>query len=69
MHEALSWGNVVKLVLALLSCLCLGGCGVAAAPCRVTSAVLKMVPFVGHEVAAPTDSCAGALDPDTITGS
>jgi hypothetical protein len=42
----------------------LSGCGVAAAPCRVGSAVLDMVPLVGHVAAAPTDACAGAIDPD-----
>jgi hypothetical protein len=36
----------------------------AAAPCRVSSALIKMVPFVGHQAAGPTVSCAGALDPD-----
>jgi hypothetical protein len=41
----------------------LGGCGVAAAPCRVTSAVLDMVPVVGHAAATPTDACAQAIDP------
>jgi hypothetical protein len=50
----------------LLLCLCLaslGGCGVAAAPCRVASAGLKMVPLVGHAAATPTDACADAIDP------
>jgi hypothetical protein len=41
----------------------LGGCGVAAAPCRVASAGLKIVPFIGHLAAAPTDACAGVIDP------
>jgi len=41
----------------------LGGCGVAAAPCRIGSAVLDMVPLVGHVAAAPTDACASAIDP------
>ena len=49
------------LSLALL--LALGGCGLAAAPCRVGSAVLKIIPMVGHAAAAPTDSCATAIDP------
>ena len=44
--------------------LALSGCGLAAAPCRVTSAVLKIVPVVGHPVATPTDACADAIDPD-----
>ena len=41
----------------------LGGCGLVAAPCRVTSAVLDAVPLVGHAAAVPTDACAEAIDP------
>eukprot|EP01037_Dinobryon_pediforme_P005340 gene5340-5393_t len=41
----------------------LSGCGVAAAPCRVASAALKIVPLVGHVAAAPTDACADVIDP------
>lgn len=41
----------------------LTGCGLAAAPCRIASAALKIVPVVGHVAAAPTDACAGAIDP------
>lgn len=41
----------------------LNGCGVMAAPCRVTSAALKMVPVVGHVAAVPTDACAAVIDP------
>jgi hypothetical protein len=44
-------------------CAGLAGCGVAAAPCRVASAGLKIVPFVGHAAATPTDACADAIDP------
>ncbi|MGG2046490.1 DUF6726 family protein [Burkholderia gladioli] len=44
-------------------CLALGGCGLAAAPCRVASAGLKAVPLVGHVAALPTDACAGLVDP------
>jgi hypothetical protein len=43
--------------------LCLSGCGLVAAPCRVGSAVIKIVPVVGHPAAAPTDACADAIDP------
>jgi hypothetical protein len=46
----------------------LSGCGLAAAPCRVTSAGLKIVPLVGQVAAAPTDACANVIDP-TITKS
>lgn len=49
------------ILLALV--LILSGCGVAAAPCRVASAVIDMVPVVGHTVATPTDACASTLDP------
>ncbi|WP_311197054.1 DUF6726 family protein [Sheuella amnicola] len=47
----------------IMLCAILSGCGVAAAPCRVASAVLKMVPVVGHAAAVPTDGCAAAIDP------
>jgi hypothetical protein len=46
----------------------LSGCGLAAAPCRVTSAGLKIVPLVGQVAAAPTDTCANVIDP-TMTRS
>jgi len=49
--------------VALALALSLTGCGLAAAPCRVASAGLKIVPVVGHPAAAPTDACAGAIDP------
>ena len=41
----------------------LSGCGLAAAPCRLVSAVAKAIPVVGHQAAAPTDACAVAIDP------
>ncbi len=41
----------------------LSGCGLMAAPCRVASAGLKIIPVVGHAAAAPTDVCATAIDP------
>lgn len=40
----------------------LNGCGVVALPCRVTSAMLKIVPVVGHSAATPLDACAAAID-------
>jgi len=47
----------------MICAVALGGCGVVAAPCRVTSAVLDMVPVVGHVASTPTDACAQAIDP------
>jgi hypothetical protein len=54
----------MKRALALFfACLLLSGCGLAAAPCRVTSAGLDIVPVVGHAAATPTNACAQAIDP------
>jgi hypothetical protein len=49
----------------LIAALCggLSGCGLVAAPCRVGSAVLKIVPIAGQVAAAPTDACANVIDP------
>jgi hypothetical protein len=47
----------------------LAGCGAAAAPCRVSSAALKIVPLAGDVAAAPTDACATVIDPDPISKS
>jgi hypothetical protein len=53
----------ITRAIVLLACVVVTGCGVVAAPCRVTSAVLDMVPLVGHVAATPTDACAEAIDP------
>ncbi|WP_321573188.1 MULTISPECIES: DUF6726 family protein [Burkholderia] len=49
--------------VCVASCIALGGCGLAAAPCRIASAGIKIVPVVGHMAAAPTDACATVIDP------
>ena len=49
-------------IILLLGLSMLSDCGLAAAPCRVTSAALKIVPVVGHVAAAPTDACADVID-------
>jgi hypothetical protein len=52
------------LPIALLAAILpLTGCGLVAAPCRVGSAAIKIVPIVGHPAAAPTDACANVIDP------
>jgi hypothetical protein len=53
----------MRAVLVLALCLLVGGCGIAALPCRASSAVVKIVPGIGHPVAAPLDACAAAIDP------
>jgi hypothetical protein len=40
----------------------LDGCAVAALPCRLVSATVKIVPGVGHAAATPFDACASAID-------
>ena len=47
-------------LVPLIAGLC--GCGAAAAPCRIVSAGLKVIPLVGHVAAAPTDACAAAIN-------
>jgi hypothetical protein len=54
---------LLPLLPLLLLAASLSGCGLAAAPCRVASAGLKIVPVVGHVAAAPTDACADVIDP------
>jgi hypothetical protein len=56
-------GDAMRILLLLLTCALLSGCGAVAAPCRVASAGLKIVPLVGHVAAAPTDGCADVIDP------
>jgi hypothetical protein len=51
------------VLAAMAMALMLSGCGLVAAPCRVVSAVIKIVPVVGHPAATPTDACANAIDP------
>ncbi len=56
-------GAALRLTLLISLLLSLAGCGLFAAPCRVASAGLKIVPVVGHPAAAPTDACASVIDP------
>lgn len=53
---------LMMLPLVLVSAFALGGCGVLAAPCRVASAGLKIVPVIGDVAALPTDACAEVID-------
>ncbi len=55
--------NLRRAAVVLLLTPALGGCGVAAAPCRLGSTVLDMIPLVGHVASTGTDACAGAIDP------
>ena len=50
-------------VLVLLSVLTLSGCGLFAAPCRVATAGIDVVPLVGNAAGTPTRACANVIDP------
>ena len=52
-----------RSIVLLAALLALSGCGLFAAPCRIASAGLKIVPLVGQVAAAPTDGCANVIDP------
>jgi len=54
--------NLFRLLLLIATAGALAGCGVAAAPVRVTSGVVKAVPVAGHTVAAPLDATADVID-------
>jgi hypothetical protein len=53
----------MRAAIVILACIFASGCGVMAAPCRVGSAALDMVPIVGHVASKPTDACAQVIDP------
>lgn len=53
----------MRLIVLLAILAAVSGCGVVAAPCRVGSAALDMVPLIGHAAATPTDACAEVIDP------
>jgi hypothetical protein len=54
--------GILRLMLLLATTAGLAGCGVVAAPVRVTSAVVKTVPVAGDVVAAPLDVTADVID-------
>ena len=53
----------MRTAILIAAGLVLGRCGVVAAPCRITSAAIDMVPIVGHAAATLTDACAEVIDP------
>jgi hypothetical protein len=55
--------TILIRIAALLLLPALAGCGLVAAPCRIGSAALDIIPVVGHAAATPTDACASAIDP------
>jgi hypothetical protein len=54
--------RLLSAILIVAAAACLVGCGVVAAPVRVTSDVVKVVPGAGDVVAAPLDVTADTID-------
>ena len=54
--------HLLGVMLLLAAAASLVGCGVVAAPVRVTSAAVKVVPVAGDVVAAPLDVTADVID-------
>lgn len=55
-------GRLLGTILIFAAATGLAGCGVVAAPVRVTSAAVKVVPVAGDVVAAPLDVTADTID-------
>ena len=51
-----------QVLLMLTAAASIAACGVVAAPVRVTSAAVKVVPVAGDVVAAPLDVTADVID-------
>jgi hypothetical protein len=60
--DSIRRGRLLGVMLILAAAASLAGCGVVAAPVRVTSAAVKVVPVAGHVVAAPLDVTADVID-------
>jgi hypothetical protein len=54
--------RLMRVMLILAVAAGLAGCGVVAAPVRVTSAAVKVVPVAGDVVAKPLDVTADVID-------
>ena len=50
------------ILLLLLACVGLSGCGAVALPFRATADVARIVPVVGDVAAAPLDAVGDAID-------
>jgi hypothetical protein len=55
-------GAEMRIVVLLLLCSLLVGCGAVALPFRVTADVARIVPVIGDPVAAPFDAVGDAID-------
>lgn len=51
-----------KPLIALLFAVLLSGCAAAAAPCKVSGAVISSVPIIGGVVGGALETCGDVID-------
>ncbi len=54
--------NIRSVLALLLLSVVISGCGVAAAPCRLTGAVVKIIPVIGDPVGELLEACGDIID-------
>lgn len=54
--------NFRFLAMLFLLGVFLTGCAVAAAPCRITGAVARVIPLIGDPVGETLEACGDAID-------
>ena len=54
--------NYRSLIVLISLMFFLEGCAVAAAPCRITGVVAKLIPVIGDPIGEALDSCGDAID-------
>jgi hypothetical protein len=52
----------MRILVLMLICTSVAGCGAVALPFRVTADVARIVPVAGDVVAAPLDATGDAID-------
>ncbi len=52
----------MRIIILLMLCSTLAGCGAVALPFRVTADVARIVPVIGDPVAVPFDAIGDAID-------
>jgi hypothetical protein len=52
----------MRIMVLLLACVALSGCGLVALPFRVTGDVISVLPVVGKPIGAPIHAVGDAID-------
>jgi hypothetical protein len=56
------WRSMKNLLLPLLCCVILSGCGLVALPFRAAGDIIQVVPVVGKPIGAPIHAVGDAID-------